>query len=444
MAQAAEKVQHSRVEFAAGWSMNLRADPRRRTRGTLMLVAEAFDHLSARIHEFHRAISDIPFASLNRIPAINRGSNATRTVHDGITDGVYHAIRGTARVLFTAADSTLRALEKNAPLAALPAPATIATQRKLQTRDHVISALSGLVGDQMAHRRNPLAIRFGVYRDGVSVRTDVAGLLAAYPNATPRIAVFVHGLCSSENVWDFYQQPGDPLSEPYDARLSRDLGYTPVRVRYNSGLHISLNGRSLARLLDRLQAHWPVPLQEIVLIGHSMGGLVSRSAAEVGAARGATWMPSLQQVICLGSPHLGAPLERVVHVGTHFMKRVPLSAPLAKFLDSRSLGIKDLRWGYTRDVEHKRRDPDAFWTQDRLQNAPVPGVRYRFLGTSLTRDPKHPLSRAFGDGLVPVPSSLACDIAGADSAFAGGIDHMRVLNHPQVYTQLLAWLTAAH
>lgn len=407
-----------------------------RSRGALMLVAEAVDHLTARVHEFHRAISDIPFNTLRRVPAVNVGAQATRVVHDGVTDGVYGVIRSSARAIFSAADALLRSVERS-DLPALPAPAF---ERDTRVQDELVGALSGAVGDHMAFRRNPLAIRLGIYRRGQRVRTDAPGLFAAFPDATPRLALFVHGLCGSENVWDMYRQPDDAQTEPYGPRLARDLGYTPVYLRYNSGLRISLNGRSLSRLLDRLQAHWPVPLQEIVLIGHSMGGLVARSAADVACARGSAWIASLRQIICLGSPHLGAPLEKAVHIGTHLMHRVPLVRPIARLLDARSLGIKDLRWGYTQDAEWKGRDPDAFWTADRLQSAPVPGVRYRFLGTCLTQDPEHPLTRAIGDGLVRLPSSLATDVAGAEGAMRAQLHHLRLLNHPDVYAQLRGWL----
>lgn len=409
-----------------------------RSRGALMLVAEAVDHLTARVHEFHRAIADIPFNSLRRVPAVNLGSEAARVVHDTTTDRVYALIRGSARLAFAAADGVLRRVERGVP-AALPAPS--AEWADTRTRDDLLGALSGAVGDHMAFQRNPLAIRLGIYRRGQRVHADARGLFAAFPDATPKLALFVHGLCGSENVWDMYRQPDDAQTEPYGPRLARDLGYTPVYLRYNSGLRISRNGHALARLLDQVQAHWPVPLEEIVLIGHSMGGLVARSAADLGCARGASWMASLRQIICLGSPHLGAPLEKAVHVGTHLMHRIPLARPIAKLLDARSLGIKDLRWGYTQHAEWKHRDPDEFWTADRLQSAPVPGVRYRFLGTCLTQSPDHPLTRVIGDGLVRLPSSLAADVAGADSAMRPQLNHLRLLNHPDVYAQLRSWLT---
>lgn len=404
-----------------------------RARGGLMLAAEAFDHLTARVHEFHRAISDLPFKTLRVIPGVRSGSDATRVVHDGVTDGVYASVRQTGRLIFAAADTALRHVERARPMVLPPA-------RTADTADDAVSVLSGFVGDHMATRRNPLAVRFGVYQDGRRLRLDAASLSAAFPQATPRVAVFLHGLCGNERVWNLYAQPDDAQTQPYGARLLQDANYTPVYLRYNSGLHVSINGRACARLLDRLQANWPVPLQEIVLIGHSMGGLVARSAADTAAARAASWLASLSQIICLGTPHLGAPLERGVHLATTLMQRFPLSRPVARLLDSRSRGIKDLRWGYTQHAEWKHRDPDAFWTQDRLQSAPLPGVRYRFLGTCLMQDPQHPLSRTLGDGLVPLSSSLALDVAGAEGAMRAQLDHLRLLNHPEVYQQLLRWI----
>jgi pimeloyl-ACP methyl ester carboxylesterase len=415
-----------------------------RIRGGVMLAAEAFDHLTTRVHEFHRAISDLPFRALRFAPVAGAGSKPVGVIHDAITDGVYGRIRGVARVVFALADAGLRRIEAQPFDALAPPPARTATNAptmsRTRTRDAVVSAISGLVGDHMAKRRNPLAIRIGIHRDGARVAATRSALAAAFPDATPRVAVFVHGLCSSEHVWEMFRQPADPQTEPYGPRLARDLGFTPVYLRYNSGLHISLNGRSAARLLERMHARWPVPVQEIVLIGHSMGGLVARSAADVAAARASRWTGVLRQIVCLGSPHLGAPLEKAVHVGTHVMKRLSLSRPWARLLDSRSLGIKDLRWGYTQDREWKGRDPDAFWMRDRLQSAPVPGVRYRFLGTCLTRDPEHPVTRMLGDGLVRLPSSLALDVAGAEGAMHAQLDHMHLLNHPDVYAQLHRWL----
>src|SRR5690606_28449009 len=156
-------------------------------------------------------------------------------------------------------------------------------------------------------------------------------LAAAHPDARPRLAIFVHGLCCTEHAWSLYrdEQPADAAD--YGARI-KTLGYTPLYLRYNSGLHISQNGRLLARALDRLLATWPVAVEDIVLVGHSMGGLVARAAARSGARRAAAWTGKVSRVFCIGSPHRGAPLEQVVNVGVAHMQRYALSRPLARIL----------------------------------------------------------------------------------------------------------------
>ncbi len=414
-------------------------------RGSVMLAADLVDHLSARVHEFHRAISDIPFNLLGAIPGLNLGCTPVRLVHDGITDSVYKLLRRGARGLFSVGGTTLRRLEaieslELRPESALTRSSATSTRPRL---DLASSILSGFVGDRMARRRNPLRVRYGVYQHGQRLRLTRDGLADAFPQATPRIAVFLHGLCGSETVWKLFRDPANADTDGYGVRLARDLGYTPVFIRYNSGLHVSLNGRHCSRTLTALYQNWPMQAEEIVLIGHSMGGLLARSAAEIAASRGANWLSVLRQIICLGTPHLGAPLEQFVHLASQGMHRLPLLAPLARLLDARSLGIKDLRWGYTRDREWKQRDPDELWTDDRLQYAPLPGVHYRFLGTCLASDPQHLLARLLGDGLVRVPSSLASDVAGADTVLRSALHHMQLLNHPDVYARISDWLSLA-
>ena len=43
--------------------------------------------------------------------------------------------------------------------------------------------------------------------------------------------------------------------------LARDLGFTPIHLHYNSGLHISTNGRRFAAMLERLLSQ-PLPEPE--------------------------------------------------------------------------------------------------------------------------------------------------------------------------------------
>ena len=140
------------------------------------------------------------------------------------------------------------------------------------------------------------------------VESSPQGLVTAYPDPSGEIVVLLHGLCETETSWRL----GDDIREPYADRLAHDLGLTPVLVRYNSGLRISDNGAALGALLADLVAGWPVPLTRIVLIGHSMGGLVIHSAlAQVGPER--RWPQLVTETVSLGSPHHGSPVARGVH-----------------------------------------------------------------------------------------------------------------------------------
>jgi len=393
-------------------------------RGAVALTGLALEQITGRVHEFHRAISDIPFKGMAPIPGVNAGSEPTRLIHDSITDGVYGAVRGSMKLIFGAAETMLREVEKVAP----PLPVSTSLNRDL-----AVSALAGFVGDDMAVRRNPLTPRMGFYAAGERVELRREALATAYPQATRRLVVFLHGLACNEQVWDFYVDPEQPDTQPYGPRLETELGYTPVYLRYNSGLRISRNGARLSRLLDRLVERWPERVDEIVLVGHSMGGLVARAAGGAGLRSGAAWTPHVSNVICLGSPHLGSPLEQVVHAGTRLMSRYTLSRPLATLLNSRAVGIKDLRHGYVDDSDWRGRSDDHSLGGGALRIPKLPSARYHFFGSSIGVDEHDLVGRIIGDGLVLLPSATASQLADADMAVLFRTHHLRLLNHPVIY-----------
>jgi pimeloyl-ACP methyl ester carboxylesterase len=299
-----------------------------------------------------------------------------------------------------------------------------------------IGAMSGLIGDDLAKQRNPIVPRLGFYRDGQRLRLQADDLQAAFPEATGRIAIFLHGLCGSEHTWSYFQTPGNAETLPYSERLHTDLGFTPVMLRYNSGLSISLNGRSLARAVEKLLQAWPLPVQDVVLIGHSMGGLLARSAVYAASKSQFSWTKQLRHVVCLGSPHTGAPLERIVNRGVAWMHKLPLSRPLAKVLDVRSAGIRHLGHGFIVDEDHKGRSRESLNADSRTPIPPLATAQYHFLGTTLGSGPDSYWSETLGDGLVQLSSSTAAHLANADSATLYASNHMRLLNHPAIYQQL--------
>jgi pimeloyl-ACP methyl ester carboxylesterase len=238
--------------------------------------------------------------------------------------------------------------------------------------------------------------------------------------------VYVHGLAEDEQAWGLR---GD---QPYGHRL-RDMGLTPVYVRYNSGLHISNNGQRLAGLIEELLTDWPVPVTSISLVGHSMGGLVARSACHAGVG----WTDRVSNVVTLGTPHLGAPLEKTVHVIDWAMRRVPEAEPIGRILAHRSVGVKDLRFGSLVEDDWRGQDIDAF-LDNRCAEVPfLPNATYYWVAATLTRDPSHPWGQLVGDGMVRYPS--AANMPG-EGLHLGGVGHLDLLTDDAVCAALRQWL----
>ena len=145
--------------------------------------------------------------------------------------------------------------------------------------ESLVAVVNGLFGDTFEDRDSrwstPMTIRAG---DTV-LPFDRHALLDSLSTVDvgQRICVLVHGLMSTESIWGFANDP----STTYGTLLADDHDVTVLSVRYNTGRHISTNGRELAHLLNHLVSAWPVRVREVNLIGHSMGGLVVRSACSL-------------------------------------------------------------------------------------------------------------------------------------------------------------------
>jgi len=384
------------------------------------------------IRDVHRAIAGRAFA------AVGPAGTPVRVLHDGIAGGVYAVVRGAHAVLPRAAGVV-------AAHAIPPGRSSLASTGGTAL---VLAAANGLWGDRLHARHPALALTMTVRVGGADVGLGAEALAAAFPRATSRVVVFAHGLCETEEYWSLssHRHYGtDGIT--YGSRLERDLGYTPVFLRYNTGLRISDNGRQLALLLDDLVAGWPVPVEEIALVGHSMGGLVVRSACHEVATGGHRSAPLVRHVFCLGAPHLGAPLEKGVNVAAWLLAKVPETRPAARILNSRSVGVKDLRFGSVVEADWRDADPDEF-LHDRCTEVPfLPHAGYYFIGATLTAHPDHLLGRAIGDLFIQLPSASGTGrrrkipFAVDKGRHLGGLHHFDLLNHPDVYDQLHHWLT---
>lgn len=310
-------------------------------------------------------------------------------------------------------------------------------------REAVLAAINGLFGDQLAQAGNPLAIPMRLRRDGRALVLEKPALAKALRKPTAKIVVLVHGLCRSDLQWQ-------RASHDHGQALARDLGYTPVYLHYNSGRHISTNGREFSGLMEQLVRAWPVPVEQVAILGHSMGGLVARSACFYAKEQGHSWLGHLEHMVFLGTPHHGAPLERHGNWLTAVLGRSTLTAPLARLGQLRSAGITDLRYGNLVDEDWQGRD--RFEHGDD-QSIPVPlpkGVKcYAIAGTTGRRlgDMR---DRLLGDGVIPMDTALGRHDDPARTLHfpktrmfvAFGIHHLDLLGRVEVYDKIRHWLGA--
>jgi pimeloyl-ACP methyl ester carboxylesterase len=397
------------------------------------IVAGSVARPGVTARDVHTAVAARVFGLLGPLGA------PARVIHDGISRASYAGVSAALRAPVEAAGRLLADATPETPargLAESPAGAV------------ALGALNGVAGDRIARDHPDLALGFSVRRRGREVPLSAPGLADAFDDATTALAVFVHGLCGTEDTWRIGTR-GRNGSPSYGARLRDDLGFTPLYVRYNTGRHVSDNGRSLATALERIAADWPVEVEEIALIGHSMGGLVARSACHYGERASHAWTDRVRHVFCLGTPHLGAPLERAANVADWALSRLPESRPFAElFLRGRSAGIKDMRFGNCIEEDWCDCDPDEF-LRDRCKEVPfLPAATYYFLGATLSKGPDG-IGGLIGDLLVQYPSASGngrrrrIPFELDHGRHIGRAHHLRLLNHPDVYEQIRDWIGPA-
>jgi pimeloyl-ACP methyl ester carboxylesterase len=409
------------------------------------LTTLGFDELarfSGGIGQVQRAISGRVFRAVGPVAA------PVRPLHEGITRGVYAGLGLGTRALGFAAGAAVDRHAARRRAAGQPLALPSATRSGAA----VIAAIAGLTGDTLEEEGSPLAQPMAVRVAGEPVVLDRDAVAEAFPKATPRIVVFLHGLMETEFSWGEHRGAAGTArglrktDETYGNRLQRELGYTPVTVRYNSGLRISRNGRCLSELMDELVAAWPVEVERIALVGHSMGGLVARSACHCGVEDRAAWVSLVKHSVSLGTPHMGAPLEQAVHALTAGLAALPETRPLANFLRRRSGGIRDLRQGSLVDADWRDTNPDALRAAACAEVPLLEGATHCFVSATITRSDRHPVGRLIGDALVLKPSATGrsrtrrMPFEEEHGMHLGGAHHFALLNHPAVYEKLRLWL----
>jgi pimeloyl-ACP methyl ester carboxylesterase len=337
------------------------------------VLAEGFDETAARVEEVHRAVVMRSFAAAGPVRGL------PQRLHDRVAARVYGTVRSVGPALIRSGAIGLGA-------AVDPDAARVEGTPRGKA---FVSAFNGVFGDALARRRNGLALDMTLRADGRDVVPLAPALEAAYPAAGGRLVVFVHGFGETDDSWRWFSLAhwGEP-GISYGELLKRELGYTPLYVHYNSGREVADNGAELSRLLEDVVAGWPVPVETVVLVGHSAGGVVAREAVRQAASSRAPWIGLVSHVVSIGVPYHAITAERALLIARRVLGRLPETRPLARLLDARSAGLKDLR-GRSGSGD------------------PLPGG---------VRDLRLPRERT-------------------------GVGHFKLLNHPAVYKQLKAGLS---
>ncbi len=364
------------------------------------VLKHGLHELSHQVEAMHRAIAGKTFGVLKQLPVVSRPAALIENVHNAISSGVHASVRLGNQGLMGLAGSLEQALNRDAPLG--------------RRESNLRAVINGVFGDHLAAHEQALATPMQLFARGQTKPLDVARLKISQR----RVAVFVHGLACDEYCWIPAANTGAP---DYGVCIEAEFGHTPIYLRYNSGLSIAENGTRFAQILNTL-CQTRSDIDELVLIGHSMGGLVARSALR--RSHGSAWQARAQMLICLGSPQLGSPLERLGAITNRVLNRFEVTAPLGAIATRRSAGIRNLHDGLGDSCGE---DPTH--------------VELRFLSATIAKNTDSAFGKLIGDGLVTPDSALAGrPAANVATAQLGGLGHIAMLHDARCWQQIHAWL----
>jgi pimeloyl-ACP methyl ester carboxylesterase len=303
-----------------------------------------------------------------------------------------------------------------------------------QNLRRMVNILNGVMGDHLITHHNPLAVPMVLYDTNNYIQSGVL---------SGRVIILCHGLCLSHLSWQIAGESN------LATVLKRGLpAATILYLNYNTGRRISSNGRSFAKVLQSLVEDNP-DITQIDLIGHSMGGLVSRSALYYGKEQGFSWVNRVRNLVTLGSPHHGASLEQIGNFVQDKIAKLPFAGSLAKLGDLRSAGIIDLRYGSILDADWQALEgrsvvPADFRHPTRL---PLHVNTYLVAGALVETRFDFKTTSLLGDGLVSVESALGehteehtLAVPEGHKAVFYGVSHMNLIYNDRVHQQIIAWL----
>ena len=393
-------------------------------RGYGKLAVDATQRVTDLVEAIHQRIAR---------PSLLFGQSADERT-SGITGLVYRSVREITGAIGFGIDQTLQPILPMLEKAVAQTPSSPA-------REILLAVVNGVVGDHLEASENPLALQMTFRYQNQILPMDREAMSAAIPDARNHVLVLVHGLCMNDLQWS---REGYSHAD----EVAKTLNATVIHLRYNSGRHISQNGREFSAALELLLAHWPNKVTALTLLTHSMGGLVTRSACHYGMQKNHAWLRKLKNVVFLGTPHHGAPLERHGNLFQRAVGVIPFAAPLARLGMLRSAGVTDLRYGALVDEDWNSRGRFDHAPDDRSIVTLPPGVRYFAAAATLGKTLGDTKDTLLGDGLVPVDSALGKHpeserclyFSPSNQALFYEHSHWDLLYRREVGTQILQWL----
>lgn len=391
--------------------------------GATRLVTEATLGITNVVENMHHRMVHPPF-----LP-----STAIQQIITKIAGLVYTHVRWTTKIV---GDSIDVLLGKLVPL--------VGDIKSSDQKEALRATLNGVIGDYLEKTNNPLKINMRWRYKGLPITPERSAIEAAYPKTTGKIILMIHGSSMNDLQWT-------QNDHNHGESIAQQINATPIYLHYNSGKHISSNGKELAKMLETLVHQWPTPVQQLIIITHSMGGLLGRSALYYAQKRNHSWIDHLTKMIFLGTPHHGSPLEKTGNYVDMILEKIPYTAPLAPLGKIRSAGVTDLRFGNLIDEDWEGADR---FERRRDKRTPIPLPKNSdcyAVAASKGKLKKNKISRIKGDGLVTVKSALGMhknpskdlDFKEENTRIIYKSAHIDLLSNQEVYRQLKAWLQDA-
>ena len=388
--------------------------------GLTRLITDATIGLIDLVEDMHKRVVHPPFWP----------STPIQYLITKIAGATYSNIRWSARLIGSGTDKVLGQLTT-----------VLGEMESSDKKEAIRAVLNGVIGDYLEKNENPLKITMQFRYQAKAISIDSKSIEKAYPTINGKIILMVHGCCLNDIQWTRKEHN-------HGTALAKELDKTPVYLHYNSGRHISTNGQAFNELLEELIQHWPVPVEELIIVAHSMGGLVSRSAVHYGQQQQQSWTKHLKKIIFLGTPHHGAPLEQAGNFLDAILEAVPYAKPFARLGKIRSAGVTDLRYGNLLDEDWQNKDRFEMQPDPRTSISLPEQVDCYSIAGIASKATKSISSQLLGDNMVGLKSALGqhkkpsknLHFKKKNTWVAYETTHSELLSNPKVYSKIKSWI----